>query len=80
MDNLRLLPKGKIWDSGGRGSVGETMSEWMLTNIATACALDWLLLYSDVFVGTKKYLEHLQGHKSQFNAADWGKCCSNAWL
>ena len=40
LDNLGLLPKRKIWDSGGGGRVGETVSECMRTNIATACALD----------------------------------------
>lgn len=67
-------------DSGGGGSVEETVGECMLTNIATACALDQLLLYSDVLAGTKKYLGHLPGHESQFKAADWDKCCSNALL
>lgn len=80
MDSLGLFPKRKIWDSGGGGSVGETVSECMLTNVATASALDQLLLYRDVFAGTKKYHGHLPGHEGQFNAADWGKCCSNALL
>lgn len=36
LDNLKRPPKGKILDSGGGGSVGETVSVHMLMNIGTA--------------------------------------------
>lgn len=39
-------------------------SECMLTNIAKACALDRLLLHSDVFARRMKYSGHLLRHES----------------
>lgn len=39
MDNLKLLPNRKIWDSGGGGSVGDTANVHMLMNIGTASVL-----------------------------------------
>lgn len=58
MDNLGLLSERKIWDSGGGGSVGETVSECMLANIARACALNQLLLY---LLGQRNTLSICQG-------------------
>lgn len=58
----------------------EGVTECMPTNVATACALDQVLLYSEVLDRTKKYLGHLPGHEIQFNAADRAKRCSNALL
>lgn len=72
MDNLKLLPKRKIWDSGGGRSVGETVSVHVLLNIGTECALTRYYHAVMYLPGQRNRLGiYLPGHKSQFNAADW---------
>lgn len=66
------LQKGKLGTVGGV-TAGETVSECMPMNIVICCELGQLLMYSDVFVGIKRYLGHLPGHGSLLNAAHWGK-------
>lgn len=58
-----LLPKRKIWDSGGGGSVGETVSLHMPMNIGTACALTSYYHIVMYLLGQRNLLGVYQGTK-----------------